>query len=393
MSRAPSLEDESAWTVWQDQWTLRADTVYLNHGSFGPPPRPVIEARRRWQTRLYEQPMDFFVRQMTPAWLAARDSLAHFIGCSAEDVIFVENATAAMNIVADGFPLHARDHVVLTNHEYGAVFRIWERACQRVGAEPPVVAQLPDTVESTDQVVEAVFAAVDEQTRLIVVSHITSATAMILPVAEICRRAQDEGIAVCVDGPHAPAQIPLDIASIGCDFYTASCHKWLCAPFGSGFLAAGPQYREGCPPTRLSWGLLPPAKPGRWTDEFVWCGTRDPSAYLAVPDAIEFMQHVGLDAFHQRTHALAKYARRQIEQLTGLATPFPDNTSWYGSMALAPLPPTDAFALQQRLWSRHGIEVPVVEFEGHEFIRVSCHLYNTPTHIDRLVAALTTELR
>lgn len=385
----PALDDRQAWSAWQHEWNLRDDTVYLNHGSFGPPPRPVVAARQAWQQQLDSQPMDFFFRRLEPAWLEARSKLAAFVGTAAENLVFVENATAGMNILAANFPLQPTDNVVLTNHEYGAVSRVWHRACRRAGATPPIVTRLPDRVESADQVVDAIFARVDEHSRLLIVSHITSPTAMILPVTEICHRARRYGIAVCVDGPHAPAQIPLDIDAIGCDFYTASCHKWLSAPFGSGFLAVSPTHHNSFAPSTLCWGRLPPAKPQSWWEEFIWSGTRDPSAYLTVPDAIEFVQAVGADAFRKRTHALASYARQRLVDLTGLEPPMPDDCSWYGSMALVPLPAGDGPSLQQSLWRKYGIEVPIVTFEGNRYIRVSCHLYNTPTHIDLLVDALT----
>jgi len=360
----------------------------LNHGSFGPPPHRVVAARRAWQERLDCQPMDFFFRKLEPAWREARSKVAEFVGTADENLVFVENATAGMNIVAANFPLQPADHVVLTNHEYGAVRRIWEHACRRAGAEPPRTARLPDRIESVEQVVDAIFATVDTHTRLLVVSHITSPTALILPVAAICRRARQHGVAVCVDGPHAPAQIPLDIDAIGCDFYTASCHKWLCAPFGSGFLTVLPAYHESFLPCMLSWGRLPPAAPETWWQEYVWSGTRDPSSYLTVPAAIDFMGNVGLDMFRQRTHTLARYARRRVVELTGLEPPLPDDRLWYGSMALAPLPLGDGPALQRRLWHDHGIEVPIVTFEDRPYLRISCHLYNTPRHIDLLVKAL-----
>jgi isopenicillin-N epimerase len=280
MSERP-IEDDSAWDDVREQWQLRADTTYLNHGSFGPPPDPVRAARRRWIDQLDEQPMDFFVRKLMPALRSARADLAAFVGSRPENLVFVENATSGMNVIADSFPLRPQDEVLLTDHEYGAVMRVWERACRRVGAAPPRVAHLPMPVESPQQIVDKIFETTNERTRLIVVSHITSATAIILPVGEICRRARELGIEVCVDGPHAPVQVPLDIESLKCDYYTASCHKWLCAPFGSGFLYVAPNKHHQMQPQQLSWGTVPPEVPARWDDEFFWRGTRDPSAFLS----------------------------------------------------------------------------------------------------------------
>jgi isopenicillin-N epimerase len=388
-------------------WSIRGDTIYLNHGSFGPPPNVVRAARRSWIDRLEAQPMDVFVRTLEPALFEAREKLARFVDTAAENLVFAENATSAMNAVAWNVELARGDEVLLTSHEYGAVRRIWERACTQTGAEIKII-ELPLPLESKESIVEAVFARASERTRLIVVSHVTSATATIFPVAEICRAARAREIAVCIDGPHAIAQIPLSIDALDCDYYTASCHKWLCAPFGSGFLYVHPRRQEGFQPPQLSWGRIRPEDVRRWDDEFLWSGTRDPSAYLSVPAAIEFMESAGLEAFRRQTHALAQDARQRIEALTGQAAPVPDSDApdseapdseapdseapdseaWYGSMSLSALPAGDRAELQDALWNRFGIEVPIIDFQGGRYIRVSCHLYNDRSDIDRLLTAL-----
>jgi isopenicillin-N epimerase len=384
--------DIDRWASCGKSWSLRPDTTYLNHGSFGPPPASVRAARLKWIGELDSQPMDFFVRQFEPAWRAARDKLAEFISAPADSLIFVENATAGMNVVADSFALHPGDEVLLTDHEYGAVVRIWERACERVGAHV-VIARLPLPFTTAAETADAVLSQAAHATRLIVVSHITSPTAVILPVAEICRQAREGGIAVCIDGPHAPAQISLDLAGLDCDFYAASCHKWLSAPFGSGFLYVANQHQPRIRPPVLSWGRLPPLPIESWSDEFCWSGTRDASPYLSIPAAIQLLQEVGLDFFQTGAHTLAQYARQRLVELTQLEPLVPDSPAWYGSMAHVPLPPGDRARLQEALWQQHHIEVPIVDWNGRRYIRVSCHLYNTLEQIDRLTAALRTLLR
>jgi len=401
-------DDDAAWAPLKAFWNFRPGTTYLNHGSFGPPPRPVREARQAWQDALDSQPMDFFVRQFEPAWVAARDKLARFVGAAASDLIFVENATVGMNIVADSFPLSAGDEVLLTDHEYGAVERQWRRACEKAGAATKIVA-LPLPFRRAEETSDAILSAASDRTRMIVVSHVAFATPVILPVGEICRRARERGIAVAIDGPHAVAQIPLNIGELHCDFYTASCHKWLSGPFGSGFLYVHPRQQELVRPPVLSWGRLPPSRIESWSDEFVWSGTRNPVAFLSVPAAIEFLESVGLDAFRARTHWLARYARRKLVELTQLDPQLPDEPAWYGSMTHVPLPPPrnsaplaagqsgdEVFpisnALTHTIWQRLGIETPVVEVHGRRCLRVSCHLYNDTEQIDRLVAGLATLL-
>ncbi|HKD36237.1 MAG TPA: aminotransferase class V-fold PLP-dependent enzyme [Pirellulales bacterium] len=398
------IDDDSAWSAIAANWRIRGDTIYLNHGSYGPPPDVVRAARRRWIDRLDENPVDSFNRHYERELFAARDRLARFVGTSGDNLIFVENATAGMNVVASSFRLAAGDEVLATDHEYGAVLRIFDRACREAGATLRIV-ELPLPFASAKETVSAIFAAATSQTRLLIASHITSSTAVTLPIEQICLEARRRGIATAIDGPHALAQLPLAIDALGCDFYSASCHKWLSAPFGSGFLYVAPQQHRNIRPPELSWGRIQPTRVERWSDEFVWTGTRDPSAYLTIPAAIDFLEEVGLDNFRARTHRLAQYARRRLVELTGLEPIVPDDRAWYGAMAHVPLPlrrksaADDAAAraaighpvahlLQHALWRDFGVEVPIVEFGGRRYIRVSCHLYNDTRQIDRLIEGL-----
>lgn len=373
--------------TWQHLWRLRPDTTYLNHGSFGPPPLVVQQARRDWQQRLDEQPMDFFVRTLEPTWFAVRERLARFVGTSPANLIFVDNATVGMNIVADSFPLQSGDEVLLTNHEYGAVERIWNRACQAAGAARKTV-ELPLPFTTAEETVERILTAITPRTRLIVISHITSPTAVTLPVKLLCTAARERGITTCIDGPHALVQEDVALDALGCDFYTASCHKWLSAPFGTGFLYAAPEHQARIRPPYLSWGRLPPTRPSSWADEFLWSGTRDYAAIFAIPAAIDFIESIGLATFRDHARRLACYAREQLVQLTGLTPIVPDHPDWYCSMAHVPLPPGSRQPLQDQLWQQFRIEVPIVEWNGGRYIRVSCHLYNDAAQIDELVRGL-----
>ena len=384
---ARAIDDDVAWESFRREWQLSPGTIYLNHGSFGPPPTQVIDQQRIWKAQVDSQPMDFFVRKYVPAWRTARQRLADWIRAPASDLVFVENATHGMNVVANSFPLRIGDEVLLTDHEYGAVERIWRRRCTQVGAVMRI-AKLPQPIESVEQVVAAVLSEVTDRTRLLVASHITSPTAIILPVKQICAGARGRDVATCIDGPHAPAQVDVNIQELDCDFYAASCHKWLSAPFGAGFLYVAPRWQSAIATPQLSWGLLRPDKPQRWDEEFIWCGTRDPSPYLTVPAAIDFLEQVDVTTFRQRTHWLARYARHRLAEFAPRAPLVPDSNEWYGSMAHMPLPPVDAHRLQCSLWEEHGIEVPIVDWAGSQWIRVSCHLYNSTAEIDRLVNAL-----
>jgi isopenicillin-N epimerase len=388
------LSDE-AWLRWRDEWSLDEDVNYLNHGSFGPSPRCVQEARRRWTQKLEAQPMDFFLRQLESHLDEAGERLGELVGANAEDLLFVDNATFGMNIVASSVDLQPGDEVLLTDHEYGAVQRIWRQKAQSAGAEI-IIANLPFPVASAAELVDQFFAHVTERTKLIVVSHVTSPTALILPIAEICRRARIRKVPICVDGPHAVAMVPVNLQSLDCDYYVASCHKWLSAPFGSGFLYAAERRQSSMKPCVTSWGGSLEGRPSSWKDEFRWIGTRDPAGFLAVPAAIEFLTDSGLEDFRHRTHALAGYARERLIELTGLVPPWPDSMEWYGSMIALPLPKAPEAPpagvqrdpLQHTLWKQHQIEVPIIHWRGHRLLRVSCHLYNTKSDIDHMLEAL-----
>ena len=382
-----------------DQWSLRPGVTYLNHGSWGPSPRPVLEARDIWSRRLDEEPMDFFTRTFETDLAAASEELGRFVGAAGDDILFMPNATVAMNHVAANLALAAGDEVLATNHEYGAVLRIWREVCRAAGAEL-VVQRLPGRLESDSDIVAAFFEGVTERTRLIVVSHVTSPTAAILPVGAICQEARRRGIPVCIDGPHAPAMVEIDIARLGCDYYCASLHKWLSAPFGSGFLYVAKRHQQRFRPLVRSWGGSFSARPPSWKDEFNWFGTFDPAPFLAVSAAIAFFEDIGLERFRQSTHQLAREARHKISSLTGLEPFIADRPERYGSMIALPLPALENFEgghgrtdpLQVRLWQEFQVEVPVMHWGGRRLLRVSCHLYNTGEQIDRLVEALRSSL-
>ena len=381
------------WSQFPSAWDLAPAVTYLNHGSFGPSPRVVREARQRWTEELERNPMEFFVRRQEALLDEAAHVLGKFLSCRPENLAFVPNATVAMNIVAENTKLEPGDEVLLNDHEYGAVIRIWGAHCQRAGAKT-VLARLPMGEATASDRVDAIFNRVTPRTRMIVISHVTSPTALILPVEEVCRRAKPLGIPVCVDGPHAVAMLPLKIDSLGCDYYCASLHKWLSAPFGSGFLYAKPKHKSGLKPAIISWGRSLSGREPRWVDEFHWFGTNDPAAYLAVPEAIRFLQSVGLDRFRDQCHTLAQYAGQQLTTRCEAIPLAKDNE--FGTMLTLELPrlkrveqqPGMPHPLQGQLATEFGIEIPVVEWQDRMHIRVSCHLYNTPQQIDRLVEVL-----
>src|SRR5439155_4471628 len=231
---------------------VRRDITFLNHGSYGACPRPVFETYQAWQRELESQPVEFF-RRLPGRFAEARGALAGFVGTAPDNLVFVPNVTWGANAIARSLALAPRDEVLATDLEYGAVDRTWRYHCDQRGVRY-VNQPVSVPVTSADEIVEQLWAGVTERTRVIAMSHITSGTALILPVAEVCRRARAAGILTVIDGAHAPGQIDLDLDDLGVDFYGGNCHKWLCAPKGSGFLYARPEHQDSLDPLIISWG-------------------------------------------------------------------------------------------------------------------------------------------
>lgn len=385
------------WNEFRSEWDLAPGVAYLNHGSFGPSPRDVRARRQHWSDLLERNPMEFFIRRQDDLLDEALAPLARFIRCRADQLVFVPNATVAMNIVAENTELAQGDEVLLNDHEYGAVIRIWGARCQKFGAKT-VLARLPAGESTPEEKVDALFERITPRTRMIVISHVTSPTALILPVEQVCQRAKQLGVPVCIDGPHAIAMLPLSLDELGCDYYCASLHKWLAAPFGSGFLYTKPKHKSGLKPAVVSWGRSLSGRPSRWTDEFHWSGTQDSASYLAVPEAIRFLERVGVERFRSQCHTLVQYASERLQQTCG-AIPLAQEHE-FGTMLTLQLPQLAKVdqpswtppPLQLHLASEYQIEVPILEWHDRMHIRVSCHLYNTPDEIDRLVTALNRSL-
>lgn len=384
-------------------WSLPDQVTYLNHGSFGPSPLPVREAFARWTDRLEQNPMGFFLHECEEALEDSLQKLAEFTGTSRGNLVFVDNATFAMNIAAASVDLAAGDEVLLNDHEYGAVRRIWRNRCQQTGSRL-VVSDLPATLNSHEEIVERLFESVTERTRVIVVSHVTSPTALVFPIEEICRRARERGILTCVDGPHALVTVDVSLRKLDCDFYCASCHKWLSAPFGSGFLFVHPRRQGKVKPALVSWGGSIAGRQPSWKDESLWLGTRNPAAFLATAAAVDFFEPRIVARFREHSRSLLDEAARQISSLTGLTGIEAGEGSRCPSMLSLELPmsggnldspptePGHRDPLQDRLRNGYGIEIPVVHWQGHRLLRVSAHFYNTADQYERLVEVLRVEL-
>lgn len=382
---------------WRERWSLPTDVTYLNHGSFGPTPSVVQSVQREWAARLASEPMDFFLRQQEDALIATAERLGRLVGAAGRDLALIDNATVAMNIVAASVALQPDDEVLLNDHEYGAVRRIWQAACQRQGSRLTTVS-LPchDVHPHADEWTEAILNAITPRTKLIVVSHVTSATALRFPVEAICRGAAERGVPVAIDGPHAVGMLPLDLSRLGATFYCASLHKWLSAPLGSGFLWVRRDWQSRIQPPIISWGRSLCGRPVRWQDPLDWMGTRDLSGLLSIPATLDLWDEVGLDNLRTHGAALAQSAAEQLAVHWGTQPLRLQNSGPALPMVTIPLPagpvqrkkPNDFEPLQQQLWDRFRIEVLMPDWNDRRHLRVSCHLYNDHVDVERLVNAV-----
>jgi isopenicillin-N epimerase len=373
----------------KNQFLLDPDVIFLNHASFGAVPKPVFEAYQSWQRELERQPVEFLGRRAPDLMAESRAVLAEYLGTQRDDLVYVTNATMGVNILARALKLGPGDEVLATDHEYGACERTWRFLSQKSGFSycmQPIALPLKSTADFVDQLWRGMTA----RTKVIFLSHITSPTATIFPVAEICRRARAQGILTLVDGAHTPGQVSLDLEEIGADFYTGNLHKWLCAPKGAGFLYARPEVQGLLEPLVVSWGWQSETPgPSPFVDHHEWQGTRDLSAFLAVPAAIRFQQENHWNTVQAACHALAAEAELSIRHLTGLPSLYADAT-WFAQMFSAVLPShMDALALKEFLYTQYRIEVPLIAWNGHILVRVSIQAYNSAQDVDMLIRALT----
>jgi isopenicillin-N epimerase len=374
----------------------------LNTGSFGPLPRSVFQRVTELRQRLAEEPMDFLVRDVPALLWAARARLAQFVGADPYRLVFTQNVSASINIVASGLTLASPGEILMTDHEYGAMHWCWERAAQRMGLTVRTFP-LPILAGEPQQVIDACRSALTPRTRLLFFSHVLSPTGMVLPAQELCAEARKRGVLTVVDGAHAPAMVPLNLDEIGADFYGANCHKWLLAPTGSGFLHLGRGSEDRLTPLQVSWGWRPDRSQLDERDEFgstprlryyEFEGTRDICPWLAVPTALDFQANLGFELIRRQNAHLVVYVRERFGRIHGLTLATPVHDVLHGFMTAYRLPATvDAALWRRELWQRYRIEAPIVERPQGLLVRVSTHFYNTTAEIDRLADAVETLLR
>ncbi len=367
---------------------LDRSITFLNHGSFGATPRPVFQAYQHWQRQLELQPVEFLGRRSQDLLASARAVLGQYLGSAADNLVFTSNVTVALNIVARSLDLGPGDDVLSTDHEYGALDRTWRFLAQQRGFRY-ITQPIPVPFDTTQNFITALWTGVTPHTRVIFLSHLTSPTALHFPVEQVIKRARAEGIITIVDGAHAPGQIPLDLDAMGADFYGGNLHKWLCAPKGAGFLYARPAMQRLLKPLVVSWGYEA-EQPGssRFVDHHEWWGTRDLAAFLSVPEAIRFQEEHDWSRVRLACHDLLVEAVCEVVTLSGAARL--SDSHWFKQFASAPLPDgLDLAVIKNTLYSDYQIEVPLIQWNKRNFVRISIQGYNTRQDVRKLVKALS----
>ena len=383
----------------REHWLLDPEIIFLNHGSFGATPRIVLARQGELRARMEREPVRFLVRELEPLLDSTRAELASFIGASPADLAFVPNATSGVNAVLRSMELHSGDELLVTTHEYNACRNTLDYVAGRADAAVVVVG-VPFPISSPDVVVERVVDAVTDRTRLLLIDHITSQTALVLPIERIVRELASRGVDTLVDGAHAPGMLPLDIRSTGAAYYAGNLHKWVCAPKGAAFLFVREDRRETVHPAVISHGANSTRTDrSRFHLEFDWIGTIDPTPWLCVSAALRFVPSLvagGWAEVMRRNHELALRGRDILCSALSLANPAPD--IMLGSMAAVPLSDgTSETAsalfgdpLQDVLFEQYSIEVPVVPWPNppKRVLRVSAQLYNKAEEYAALATAL-----
>jgi len=379
----------------RSDFLLREDIIFLNHGSFGACPKELLDVQQRWIERLEQQPVLYF-RDLMHEMRKARAALAHYIGANPENLVYVTNSTFGVNVAAHAVAqiLQPGDEILSNDHEYGACNRAWKEHAVRKGAVY-VQQHIPIPVPSASDLVEIIWSGVTDRTRVLFISHITSPTGIRLPVEELCKRARERGIVTIIDGSHSPGHIPLDLATLGCDIYTANCHKWMCTPKGSAFLWASDDWVSRMKPLVVSWGAdIPTVQDSNLVDEHEFLGTRDHSPFLTIPYALDWMVRNDWPAVQQRCRASTVAGVELLCKIDGIrpvSVHGQDPSLQLGTVIL-PVD-TDVDALKIWLYDTRCIEVVVHRWLDVPILRFSVHAHTSDNDIDLLHAALAEYLK
>lgn len=370
------------------QFLLDSTITFLNHGSFGACPQPIFDEFQRFQRELELDPVHFIQKKLPVYLKQAKAPLGEFIGCNPKDFFFVPNPTVAINTVMRSLQLQPGDEILATNHEYGAMDRTWHFYCKKSGAKyvrQPIT--LP--VVSKEQIIAEFWKGYTNKTKVVFLNHISSSTALIFPVKEICDKAQELGLITIVDGAHVPGHIDLDLADLNPDFYTGTLHKWMLAPKGSSFLYVKKEFQDDIDPLVVSWGYesLAPSE-SRFLDYHEYQGTNDHSAFLCTPTVIHFLRENDWKAKSEACKQIVLENYQRFCDLLQTQPIAPITSEFLGQMASIPVKTNKPAELKDLLYNQYKIQIPVMPLNDKVYLRYSINAYNTQEDLDVLYRAL-----
>ncbi len=372
----------------KSQFLLDPTITFLNHGSFGACPKPIFEEYQRFQLELETEPVLFIQKKVAGYLKVAREKLSTYIGCDSLDVFFTPNPTFAINTIMRSLDLQEGDEILSTNHEYGAMDRIWSFYCKKSGAQY-IRQNISLPVQSKEQLIEEFWKGYNSKTKIIFLNHISSCTALVFPVKEICDRARELGLITIIDGAHVPGQLDLNIADLNPDYYTGTLHKWMLAPKGSSFLYVKKQLQNILDPLIVGWGYES-VSPGesQFLDYQDYQGTRDISAFLATPKVIEFLERNNWSEIAKQSKAIVLANYQRFCDLLHTQPLCPISEEFLVQMASVPVKTSNPVGLKELLFNQYKIEIPVMSLNGNFYLRYSINGYNSQEDLDVLYAAL-----
>ena len=370
------------------QFLLDTSITFLNHGSFGACPKPIFEEFQRFQLELETEPVNFIQKKQTDYLKIARESLAKFVSCKAQHLYFTTNPTFAINTVMRSLKLEAGDEILATNHEYGAMDRTWNFYCKKSGAKY-VRQNISLPIISKEQIIEEFWKGYTSNTKVIFLNQISSTTALIFPVKEICDKAKELGLITIVDGAHVPGHIDLNIKALNPDFYTGTLHKWMLAPKGSSFLYVKKEFQDTIDPLVVSWGYesLAPSE-SKFIDYHEHQGTRDVSAFICTPKVVAFLEE---NDWKEKSKACRKLVLDNYQRFCDLLNTepiCPITEEFLGQMASIPIQTDKPNELKEVLYTKYKIQIPVMPLNDLTFLRFSMNVYNSQEDLDVLYRAI-----
>ena len=372
----------------KSQFLLRDDVTFLNFGSFGACPKPIFERYQQYQLELEQEPVQFITVTGLQYLKQSREALAAYINCPADDVVYVTNPSYAVNIIAKSFNLQKDDEILTTNLEYGACDRAWNYYCKKVGAKyirQPITLPIP----SKEDLINEFFKGLTSKTKLVFISHLTSSTGLRMPVEEICAIAKQKDILTFVDGAHAPGQLPLNLQTLQADIYTGACHKWMMTPKGSSFLYVKNEHQHLFDPLIVSWGYQSTApSQSQFLDYHQMQGTRDFSAFLCIPNAIEFMQQNNWSAVSKTCKEMVQQNAPRFCNLLKATPTAPITDDFICQLYSTPVKTKQPLELHRHFFNQYKIEVPVMPHGDNVFLRYSIQAFNTQNDLDKLYNAV-----